>query len=97
LNDCFSFIGEEAKRTVAMFNADILFFSCRGLSHNGMLTDISIEEDQLRQEMMAHATRKVFLCDQSKFGKMYFHNLCHIKEIDVIISNVAVSTTDFCK
>ncbi|HEX2949983.1 MAG TPA: DeoR/GlpR family DNA-binding transcription regulator [Armatimonadota bacterium] len=28
LNDCFSFIGEEAKRTVAMFNADILFRHC---------------------------------------------------------------------
>lgn len=97
LNDCFSFIGEEAKRMVSAFNADIFFFSCRGLSNDGKLTDISIEENQLRQEMMAHAKKNVFLCDSSKFGKTYFHNLCSLKDVDVLISDVDVTIMDFCK
>ena len=97
LNDCFSFIGEEAKRMVSTINADIVFFSCRGLSSDGKLTDISIEEDQLRQTMMKQAKKKVFLCDDSKLGNTYFHNLCSISDIDVIISNADVSLSDFIK
>ncbi len=97
LNDCFSFIGEEAKRMVSSFNADLFFFSCRGLSNDGRLTDISIEEDHLRQEMMAHAKKKVFLCDSSKFGKTYFHNVCSLREVDVLICDTDASIADFHK
>lgn len=95
LNDCFSFVGEEAKRMIAAFSADICFFSCRGLSSDGRLTDISIEEDHIRQEMMSHSKKKAFLCDSSKFGKTYFHNICTLKDIDVLISDVDTSISDF--
>jgi len=97
LNDCFSFIGEEAKRMISSFNADLFFFSCRGLSSDGKLTDISIEEDQLRQEMMAHSKKNVFLCDSSKFGKTYFHNICSLSDVDVLISDTNASIADYYK
>lgn len=81
----FSYVGEQAERFAAEMNADIVFFSCRGLSLDGKLTDINIEEANLRKVMLSHSKRKVLLCDSSKIGKTYFYNFCTVKDIDDII------------
>ena len=80
-----SYVGEDAQRTAAVYNADILFFSCRGISPDGMLTDNSVEENNLRRVMMSRCKKKVLLCDSSKLGKTCLHNLCHAREVDEII------------
>ena len=67
------------------YNADIVFFSCRGLSMDGKLTDNSIEENSLRKIMLRHGKKRVFLCDSSKVGNTYLNNLCHLSEVDEII------------
>lgn len=86
----FSFYGHDAEDMASKINADIMFFSCRGLSHDGMLTDRSIEENNVRKIMMTRAKKIVLLCDSSKFGKMYLHNLCHLSDIDDIVSEVDI-------
>jgi len=50
-----------------------------------MLTDNSVEENDIRKEMIRHARKKIFLCDSSKIGHRYFSNLCHVSEIDAVI------------
>jgi len=80
-----SYIGEDAENTVKQYNADIVFFSCRGLSMDGKLTDNSIEENSLRRIMLRHAKKRVFLCDSTKVGHTYLNNLCHLSEVDEII------------
>ena len=80
-----SYIGENAENTVKQYNADIVFFSCRGLSMDGKLTDNSIEENRLRRIMLHHAKKRVFLCDSTKVGHTYLNNLCHLSEVDEII------------
>ncbi len=85
-----SYIGEDAERTVRSYNADILFFSCRGLSMDGKLTDNSYEENSLRRAMLRQAKKRIFLCDSSKIGKTYLNNLCHLGEVDEIISEGSI-------
>jgi len=80
-----SYVGPEALHTIRRYNADVVFFSCRGLSDDGMLTDNSVEENDIRRTMFRHAKKKIFLCDTSKIGHCYFNNLCHVSEIDAII------------
>ena len=80
-----SYIGEDAENTIRRYNADIMFFSCRGLSMDGKLTDNSIEENSLRKIMLCHAKKKVFLCDSSKLDHTYLNNLCHLSDVDEII------------
>lgn len=80
-----SFIGEEAESVVRRYNADILFFSCRGLSMDGSLTDNSIEENSLRRIMLRQTQRKVFLCDSSKLNRRYLNNLCTLADVDEVI------------
>lgn len=85
LTKSFSYIGDDALRTVSSYNADIVFFSCRGLSNNGYLSDNSIEENLVRQAMIKKAAKKVFLCNSDKIGNTYLHNLCHLTEVDDIV------------
>ena len=86
----FSYVGEQAESFVRNINADIAFFSCRGLSEQGYMTDLSIEEANLRKVMFQYSKQKVLLCDSSKFDRTYFYNIGHIQQVDAIISEAPI-------
>ena len=90
LKNSIAYVGALAEKFISNFNADIFFFSCRGISSDGILTDSSIEESEIRKVMMMHAKKKIFLCDNSKFNKEYMYRLAHVDEVDEIISNVKI-------
>ena len=81
----FSYVGEEAESFVRRFNADILFFSCRGVSLNGDMSDRSIEEANLRRVMMERSKKKILLCGSEKIGKGYFYSMGNVDRLDGII------------
>ena len=83
----FSYIGREAEDAICRYNADVMFFSCRGLSETGMISDPSIEEASLRRVMFERCKKKYLLCDGSKFNKTYFYNMGHVSEMDGVISD----------
>jgi DeoR/GlpR family transcriptional regulator of sugar metabolism len=83
----FTYIGREAEDTVRRYNADIMFFSCRGLSETGMMSDPSIDEANLRRVMFEKCKKKYLLCDSSKFNKTYFYDMGNISELDGVISD----------
>ncbi len=85
ITSSLSYIGDDAERTVAHYNADILFFSCRGLTSDGFLTDNSHEENALRRVMLDHAAKRVLLCDSRKLDTVCLNNLCHLSQIDEVI------------
>lgn len=84
---CMVLVGDDAYKTIESINADIAFFSCRGLSDDGYLTDISPAENHVRKRMIKNSKRSYLLCTSDKFGKQYFHNLCHSDDIDGIITD----------
>ena len=86
VNSCLALVGEEAFKTIESYNADIAFFSCRGLSDDGYLTDIAPDENNVRKRMINHSKKSYLLCATEKFGKKYFHNLCHLEEISGLIN-----------
>lgn len=86
ISSCLALVGEEAYKTVEAINADVCFFSCRGLSDEGVLTDISAEENYVRQKMIENSEKSYLLCTKEKKGKKYFHNLCRETDIDGVIS-----------
>lgn len=83
----FSYVGAQAEAFVRSINADILFFSCRGLSYDGLMTDQSIEEANLRRVMFDCCKKKILLCDSSKIGTTCFYNMGTVDELDGIISD----------
>ena len=85
---CMALVGEEAYDTIKSINANVAFFSCRGLSEDGYLTDIAAAENHVRKYMIKNAEKAYLLCASEKIGKKYFHNLCHRDEIDGVIQDV---------
>ena len=85
LENSISFVGAHAENFVRNFNADIFFFSCRGITEDGLLTDSSMEESQLRRIMMEHSKKKIFLCTSNKIGRKYMYNLCDVSAVDGVI------------
>lgn len=79
-------IGEECHKTISAFNADSVFFSCRGLTEDGFMSDISAEEVYVRQHMIAHSKRSYLMCASEKIGKKYTHNMGSIKDISMVLS-----------
>jgi len=84
----FTLYGQEAIDTIRNYNADILFFSCGGISEDGYLTDEQIDINVLRKEMLKRSKKKVLICTGDKIGKCHTHNLCHISELDEIICDI---------
>lgn len=83
--DCF--LGPWAERFIGGINANSVFFSCKGLSQQGMLTDVSEVEISIRQIMLQQAQNRYLLCDSSKVGQKYAFTLCHARELTEIICN----------
>jgi len=86
-NESFSFIGNDAEKTLSKYNADIAFFSCRGVSFDGLATDTSINENSIRKIMMKNSKKSFLLCDKSKMGNKYLSTLCNVKDVSGIITD----------
>ena len=82
----FTWVGSHAEACIRNIHADVVFFSCRGLSDDGEMTDISIEEINIRKIMLERAKVKILLCDSGKFGKQYVYSLGFRDSVDAVIS-----------
>ena len=87
LHNSSAYVGDYAADFVRHFNADVFFFSSRGVTEDGRITDESSEETNIRRVMFAQSRKRIFLCDQSKIGKTYCYNLCHTGQTDEFITN----------
>lgn len=87
LCESFSYVGSDAEATLRKYRADVAFFSCRGLSSDGSVTDNSIPENSIRRIMIENSREKYLLCDKSKFGKSYLNVLCNTESLTGIISD----------
>lgn len=80
-------VGGEAMRTFDGIFADVVFFSVKALSLDGVLSDCDCKEVELRNVMLKNANQKVLLCDSSKFGKTAHFKQCDLSDTDCLISD----------
>lgn len=80
-----SFLGPYAEDFLRSIHADSCFFSCKGLSDEGILTDVSELEISIRKIMMKQSNKTYFLCDSSKMGNTYTFQLCNADNVTDII------------
>ena len=85
INSRLSLVGDDAMRTINTYRADLCFISCRGISDDGELSDIAIEENLVRREMIKRSKKAYLLCTKNKFHASYFHRLCHASDLSGII------------
>ena len=80
-------VGHYATEMIENFHADIAFFSAQSVTADGEIYDCFEEENVIRKAMIKHATKKVFLCDSTKFGKTSLFHLCSLNDVDYVVSN----------
>lgn len=85
INKSLSLTGQSAIDTIKKFNADICFVSCHGLSENGLATDTSVSENEIRSQMLRQSKVKVLLLDSTKINQTFYNNLCDISDFDVVV------------
>ncbi len=85
--ESFSYVGPDAENMLKKYNADVAFFSCRGITEEGIVSDNFILENSIRKIMIKNSKKSYLLCDSSKFGKTYLNTLCSTKDIEKVISN----------
>lgn len=85
--ESFSYVGTDAESILSRYNADIAFFSCRGITEEGLVTDNSILENSIRKIMIKNSKKSYLLCDKSKFGKNYLNTLCRIKDLEGLVTD----------
>ncbi len=84
-------VGQIAINTVNDYHADVVFFSAQSTDSKGQIYDCFEEENYLRQAMIKSSSKKIFLCDGTKFEKTSPYKLCAIKDIDYILSEKDIS------
>lgn len=87
VNNHSSIVGSIAEDTVKRFHADILFFSCSGISENSGITEGSEDTAAVKRCMINNSRVKVLLCDSSKFGLEFFCRTCDMNDINVLITD----------
>lgn len=88
--------GVYAINMIEKFHADIMFFSAASVTNDGKIYDIYEEENFIRVVMMKNATKKVFLSDSTKFGKISPYYTCSVSEVDYIVSDKDISHNFTC-
>ena len=83
-----AYVGSEAERFVAGINADLFFFSSRGYTDGGMITDSSAEEASLRRAMLKNAEKSIYLADSTKKNKNYRYNICATADVSAVIDEL---------
>ena len=86
-----SYVGEFARSMISNVNADLLFFSARGVSADGLVT-ISSTDDDIHRAMIKNSARTCLMFDSSKYGKTYRFTVCELSEIDILITDSPMSS-----
>ena len=86
MTESFCYVGTDAESVLKNYNADVAFFSCRGISENNIATDNSILENAMRKIMIKNSKKSYLLCDSSKFGKTYLNTLCKVVDLNGLIT-----------
>lgn len=79
-------IGRDAHYIFENIYADLVFFSTKSLSLDGIISDCARDEVIVRGCMLKNASKKVFLCDSEKFGSRSAYTQCTLSDVDYLVS-----------
>lgn len=81
-----AFYGEEAFHTISNYYANYCFISCAAFDDHGNVTDVSVEENEIRRAMMRQSNHKILLCSSEKQGIRKFHHCCNIRDLEAVVT-----------
>jgi DeoR/GlpR family transcriptional regulator of sugar metabolism len=82
-----SFVGPVANRTVEAHAADRLFFSVKGVSRDGSLTDADALEADLKRVMISRSAEATLLVDAPKLRSRGLNVVARLDVVDAVIAH----------
>ncbi|MCL6549022.1 MAG: DeoR/GlpR family DNA-binding transcription regulator [Alicyclobacillus sp.] len=81
-----SVVGSAGLRFLRNYQFDLFFMSAAGISDRG-ITDVNLDEIEMKREMRLRSARTVVLADHTKFGHPSGLVVCGLKDVDLIITD----------
>ena len=82
-----SMLGIRAAECIRSYNADKVFFSCKGIDLEKGVTDGNDEIGGIKQNMISAAAKVYLAVDSTKFGKAAFSRICGLSGLDVVVTD----------
>ena len=89
-----SVIGSYAAHILENVSCSKLFLGVDGIDFDYGLSTTSLEEAQLNQKMLAAAQKIIVLADSSKFSKKSFAKICELNDINELITDSGISSSN---
>ncbi|GAB7066026.1 DeoR/GlpR family DNA-binding transcription regulator [Mycolicibacterium hodleri] len=87
-------VGVLTGHALAAVNVDVAFLGTNALSFDRGLSTPDPDEAAVKHQMLAAAGQRVFLVDSSKFGHVSHARHATLDDVDVLITDAAVSAAD---
>ncbi|MFZ7132508.1 MAG: DeoR/GlpR family DNA-binding transcription regulator [Eubacteriales bacterium] len=86
-----SLVGNNAEMFMKRHNAKKLYFSCKSVSQNGYISNLTVEEAVLKRTMIEQSEEVYLLADHTKLGTTALSNICTFQDIDYFITDIKPS------
>src|ERR687894_2465591 len=81
-----SFVGPCTIRMIESFRADRTFFSVKGITPEGQLTEANPLEAEVKRAMIRQAANPVLLADGRKFERQGLSVVTHVSEVSLVMT-----------
>lgn len=78
-------VGPFAESMAGAINVDVAFFSSKGYTVDGVMTDPDVRQSAVRRRIMETAGQTVFLYEREKLGHRYFYTLGRKEDVTEVI------------
>jgi DeoR/GlpR family transcriptional regulator of sugar metabolism len=82
-----SFVGPQAVDAARSHFADKAFFSVKGVTRDGHLTDPDALETEVKRTMLQRSERSILLADESKFQSRGLSEIGHISDLSLVLTS----------
>lgn len=79
--------GGFAEYFIENMHFDTAFFSRKAVDFDGNITDNNADGNFFLNKVMQNSDKSVFLCDWEKFGTTSSFKMCHLSDVDVMITD----------
>ena len=84
-----SFVGPWTVRMIESHLTDKVFFSVKGVTSEGYLTDSNPLEAEVKRAMIKQAARSVLLVDGRKFERRGLNVIAHVSDVSLVMTTDA--------
>ena len=84
-----SFVGPQTVSTARSHFADKAFFSVKGITQGGHLTDPDALETEVKRTMIEHSDTSILLADASKFESRGLIEIGHMSDVSLVLTTGA--------